>query len=85
MFFLTKVLLILTYKYILVVLIILEIMIINVSMIMFNLFRILNIEFYLIYYLVFRVCERVLGVTLLVIVVRFIGNEYYYSFNISKF
>jgi len=52
---------------------------------MFLVFRIIGIEIYLIYYLVFRVCEGVLGLGLLVLIVRFYGNELYYLINISKF
>lgn len=81
----TLVLLILIYKYILIILICLEIMIINVSVLIFLLFGLYKIEFYIVYYLVFSVCERVIGITLLVLVVRFRGNEYYNSINISKF
>lgn len=69
----------------LIVLILVEILVINVSLIFFLIFRFIKIEFYLIYYLVFRVCERVLGLGLLVIIVRFYGNELYYIFNIRKF
>lgn len=79
------VLLILIYKYILVILLFLEIIVVNISVLIFILFRMIRIEFYLIYYLIFRVCERVLGITLLVLVVRFRGNEYYGSFNLRKF
>lgn len=60
-------------------------MIINVSVLIFLLFGLYKIEFYIVYYLVFSVCERVIGITLLVLVVRFRGNEYYNSINISKF
>lgn len=74
----------LIYKYILVVLIVIELMIISVAMIIFVILRLLNIEFYIIYYLVFRVCERVLGITLLVLIVRYRGNDLYYTFNIRK-
>jgi len=45
----------------------------------------IKIELFLIYYLVFRVCEGVLGLRLLVLVVRFYGNELYYIINIRKF
>jgi len=44
-----------------------------------------GIEFYLIYYLIFSVCERVLGLALLVLIVRFSGNDLYYIFNFRKF
>jgi len=72
------------YKYILVILIIIEIIILNLSVILFYRFGMVNLEIYLIYFLVFMVCERVLGVTLLVIVVRFLGNDLFYSFVIRK-
>lgn len=84
-FFISMVLLILMYKYMLVILLFLEIIVVNISVLIFVLFRIVKMEFYLIYYLIFRVCERVLGITLLVLVARFRGNEYYSSFNLRKF
>jgi len=40
-----------------------------------------SIEFYLIYYIIFRI----LGFGLLVIVIRFRGNDLYYMFNFRKF
>lgn len=73
------------YKYILVLLILIELVVINVSLIIFIIFSIINMEFYLIYYLVFRVCERSLGLGLLVIIVRYYGRDLYYIFNIRKF
>jgi len=69
----------------LVVLIVVELIVLNLSIIMFLVFRLNNLEIYMIYYLVFRVREGVLGLTLLVLIVRFYGNELYYIFNISKF
>lgn len=69
----------------LILLVIIELIVVNISLVIFLLFSILGLEFYLIYYLVFRVCERVLGLRLLVIVVRFYGRELYYVYNISKF
>lgn len=84
-FLISIVLIIFLYKYILILLIVIELVVINISLIMFLFFCIYNIEFYLIYYLVFRVCERVLGLRLLVIIVRFWGDEFYYLFNIRKF
>lgn len=69
----------------LVVLIIVELIVLNLSIIIFLVFRLNNLEIYIVYYLVFRVSEGVLGLTLLVLIVRFYGNELYYIFNISKF
>lgn len=85
MFFFSLILLIYGYKYILVLLVIIELIVVNISLIIFVLFSIMGLEFYLIYYLVFRVCERVLGLRLLVIVVRFYGSELYYVYNMRKF
>jgi len=48
-------------------------------------YSLINLEIYIIYYLVFSVCEGVLGLSLLVLIVRIFGNELYYTFNISKF
>nr|AWN56228.1 NADH dehydrogenase subunit 4L [Dorymyrmex brunneus] len=84
-FFMSMVLLMLMYKYMLVMLLFLEIMVVNISVLIFILFSMIKMEFYLIYYLIFSVCESVLGMTLLVLVARFSGNEYYSSFNLSKF
>lgn len=79
------ILLIFIYKFILVLLIVVEILILILSIIIFIIYRIYNLEVYIIYYLVFRVCEGVLGLSLLVIIVRIFGNELYYSYNIRKF
>lgn len=48
-------------------------------------YGLIELDFYIIYYLVFRVCEGVLGLRLLVIIVRYYGRELYYIFNIRKF
>jgi len=63
----------------------LELVVLNISLSIFLIFRIIKLELYLIYYLVFRVCEGVLGLGLLVLVVRFYGSELYYMINIRKF
>lgn len=62
-----------------------ELVVINISLILFLRMGWLYIEFYLIYYLVFSVCERVLGLGLLVLIVRFYGDSLYYIFNFRKF
>lgn len=66
-------------------LILIEILVINISLIIYFIFRFVNKEYYLLYYLVFSVCERVLGLGILVIIVRFYGRELYYIINIRKF
>lgn len=60
-------------------------MVITITLIMLLRFGILELDFYVIYYLVFRVCESVLGLRLLVMIVRFSGRDLYYIFNIRKF
>lgn len=84
-FFVSLTLLIFLYKYILILLLFIELLVLNISLIIFLVYRIIRLDFYIIYYLVFSVCERVLGLRLLVIVVRYYGKELYYIFNIRKF
>nr|AWN56354.1 NADH dehydrogenase subunit 4L [Pheidole oxyops] len=69
----------------LLMLLLLELMVLNISMIMFLVFSMMKLDFYMIYYLVFGVCEGVLGLGLLVMIVRYYGSDLYYMFNISKF
>lgn len=59
--------------------------IVRISVILFIRIRVINLEIYIIYYLIFRVCERVLGLIILVLVIRFYGNEFYYSLNLFKY
>lgn len=79
------IILIFLYKYILILLLFIELIVLNISMILFLIYGMVGLEFYIIYYLVFRVCEGVLGLRLLVVIVRYYGRELYYIFNISKF
>lgn len=67
------------------ILIVIEFLILRISLIIYIIFRILRIEVYIIYYLIFRVCERVLGLIILVLVIRYHGEEIYYSINLFKF
>ena len=62
-----------------------ELLVINISIIIYIIIVEVRIEFYLVYYLIFSVCERVLGLGLLVIIVWFRGNDLYYIFNFRKF
>jgi hypothetical protein len=38
-----------------------------------------------IYYLGFKICERVMGLIILVLVIRYYGDDYYNLFKLSKF
>lgn len=62
-----------------------ELLIINISIIIYIIICQSRMEFYLIYYLIFRVCESVIGLSLIVLIVRFRGNDLYYIFNFRKF
>lgn len=73
------------YKFILVILIVMEFLILRISLIIYIVFRILRIEVYIIYYIIFRVCERVLGLIILILIIRYHGEEIYYSMNLFKF
>lgn len=61
-----------------------ELLVLNISFIIFLMYRVIGLEFFIIYYLVFSVCEGVLGLRLLVVIVRYYGRELYYIFNINK-
>lgn len=78
-------LIILVFKYILIILIVIELVIVRISVLLFIRGRILNLRIYIVYYLIFRVCERVLGLIILVLIIRFFGNENYYLVNLFKF
>jgi len=69
----------------LILLTLIEFIVVRISLLIYLYFKIIGIEYYLIYYLVFRVCEGVLGLRLLVIVARFYGRDLFYIFNIRKF
>lgn len=84
-FFVSFILLIFLYKYILILLLFIELVVLNISIIIYLIYGIIRLDFYIIYYLVFSVCERVLGLRLLVVIVRYHGRELYYIFNIRKF
>lgn len=66
-------------------LILLELLILTFSLIIYIILSLVNLEIFIIFYLVFIVCERVLGLTLLILIVRYYGNELYYVFNLIKF
>lgn len=63
-----------------------EIVVINISLYIYFLFggRV-NIEILFIYYLVFSVCERVIGLSILVRVIRYYGEDYCGSLSLVKF
>jgi len=72
------------YKYFLVILIVIELVIMNISL---SVYLILEgyIAMIFVYYLVFRVCERVIELIILILVIRYYGDDYYYMFSLGKF
>nr|YP_009566979.1 NADH dehydrogenase subunit 4L [Cryptopone sauteri]QBB73602.1 NADH dehydrogenase subunit 4L [Cryptopone sauteri] len=73
------------FKYMLMLLMVMELLILSISLIMFLTLSFMNVEFYMIYYLVFSVCESVMGLMILIMIIRYYGNEYYFSMNLFKF
>lgn len=69
----------------LVILIVIEFLILRIALMIYVIFRIVRIEVYIIYYIIFRVCERVLGLIILILVIRYHGEEMYYSMNLFKY
>lgn len=64
-------------KYFLVVLIMIELVISNLAILMFWSLRPGGRGGIFLYYLVFRVCERVIGLGILVLVIRYYGRDHY--------
>lgn len=72
-------------KHLLCTLLRLEFIVLRLFYLIFN--YLLNYDyeiFFLIIFLVFRVCEGVLGLSILVRIVRTHGNDYFQSFNILR-
>lgn len=69
-------------KHLLIVLLRLEYIVLSLFLLIFIYFNINNIEIYfLMRFLVFRVCEGALGLSILVSIIRTHGNNYFQSFN----
>nr|DAC76931.1 TPA_asm: NADH dehydrogenase subunit 4L [Tetraponera aethiops] len=85
MIFISLILMVFSYKYMLVVLVITELVIFNVILIMGLSLSLIKMDFFMIYYLVFSLCESVLGMCFLILCVRIYGNDLYYFFNVKKF
>lgn len=70
-------------KHLLLILIRIEFIILILYFIFFYIFYIFIYEYYFsIFFLTFRVCERVLGLSLLIKIIRSHGNDDFNSFNI---
>nr|DAC76788.1 TPA_asm: NADH dehydrogenase subunit 4L [Pseudomyrmex flavicornis] len=73
-----------SYKYMLIVLLVIELVVFNLSLLLGIYLSALGMEFFMIYYLVFSLCESVLGMSILIMVVRFHGSDMYSSVNLSN-
>nr|DAC76775.1 TPA_asm: NADH dehydrogenase subunit 4L [Pseudomyrmex ferrugineus] len=73
-----------SYKYMLIVLLVIELVVFNLSLLLGIYLSALGMEFFMIYYLVFSLCESVLGMSILIMVVRFHGSDMYSSINLSN-
>jgi len=64
-----------------------ELIIMNISMLMYLILeRYIELEIIFVYYLVFRICERVMGLIILILAILIhYGDDYYYLFSLNKF
>lgn len=70
-------------KHLLRVLLRLEFLVLTLFFILINYLNLINNEyFFLIIFLVFAVCEGVLGLSLIVRIIRIYGNDYFFNFNL---
>nr|YP_010531212.1 NADH dehydrogenase subunit 4L [Blasticotoma filiceti]UXW93447.1 NADH dehydrogenase subunit 4L [Blasticotoma filiceti] len=73
------------FKHLLVVLLSLEFMVLSIYMILFIYLNLLIYESYFsMIFLVFSVCEGVLGISILISMIRSYGNDFYELFNLIK-
>ena len=70
-------------KNFLILLLNLEILVLLIFFLIFYLFRLINDRYLILIYLVIRVCERVLGLSILILIVRIKGSDYLILFNIN--
>nr|QYF07827.1 NADH dehydrogenase subunit 4L [Brachyponera chinensis] len=73
------------FKYMLMILMAMELMIMSIFIFLVLMLNFKEIEILSIYYLIFSVCESVLGMIILILVIRFYGNELLYLMNLKKF
>lgn len=72
-------------KHLLSILLRLEYIVLSLFLLLFIYLNIINFEFFFsIIFLVFRVCEGVLGISILVSIIRTHGNDYFQRFNILQ-
>lgn len=78
LFFIGSVSFILIRKHLLSILLSLEFIVLSLFFIILYFLRFLNFELYFcIFFLIFRVCEGALGISLIVLIIRSHGNDYF--------
>nr|UZT67611.1 NADH dehydrogenase subunit 4L [Parnips nigripes] len=82
MYFMSCLLLTIMYNHLLMSLMSLEIMMLSLMLMTYMFMLMLNFEYFLLFYLVFIVCEGVLGLTLLILLIRFKGMDKLYLLNL---
>nr|UZT67520.1 NADH dehydrogenase subunit 4L [Figites sp. ZJUH 20220009] len=63
------------YTHLLMTLMTMEIMMMNLMMMMFSMLLLLNMEYFILFYLLIIVCEGVLGLTLMILMIKHKGND----------
>nr|AII02342.1 NADH dehydrogenase subunit 4L [Tineola bisselliella] len=77
MIFVTK------YKHLLIILLSLEFMVLSIFFFFLVMLSYISYDLYMLMgFLVFSVCEGVLGLSILVLMIRTYGNDYFQSFNL---
>nr|YP_010389744.1 NADH dehydrogenase subunit 4L [Issikiopteryx taipingensis]UPU95820.1 NADH dehydrogenase subunit 4L [Issikiopteryx taipingensis] len=83
MFFVGNVIFVSKYKHLLIILLSLEFIVLSLFFFMMLMLMMMDYNMYmLMVFLVFSVCEGVLGLSILVSMIRTHGNDYFQSFNL---
>nr|YP_010480570.1 NADH dehydrogenase subunit 4L [Nasonia vitripennis]QVT11050.1 NADH dehydrogenase subunit 4L [Nasonia vitripennis]UAY85758.1 NADH dehydrogenase subunit 4l [Nasonia vitripennis]UVN15295.1 NADH dehydrogenase subunit 4L [Nasonia vitripennis] len=84
MFIMSMLMFVYLYNQILLNLICLEFLMLSLLMLLSNLMMLNNSMIMVLFYLVFVVCESVLGLSMLIILIRSYGNDSFKLLNLSK-
>nr|AZL93343.1 NADH dehydrogenase subunit 4L [Megaspilidae sp. ZJUH_2016022] len=72
------------YKHLLIMLMGLEVLMLGLLMVLLNNYMLLMLNIWvLMYFMIFMVCDAVLGLTLMVLIIRFYSNDYLMSLNLN--
>nr|YP_010401660.1 NADH dehydrogenase subunit 4L [Singara diversalis]UQU69081.1 NADH dehydrogenase subunit 4L [Singara diversalis] len=83
MFIMGNLIFVLKHKHLLIVLMSLEFIVLSIFFFMLTFFSFIDYDLYmLMVFLVFSVCEGVLGLSILVSMIRTHGNDYFQGFNL---